>query len=276
MKRSKIVIGVFIAFVLIVLTIVLLACTVFIVRDISVKSEVNSQLLDSDAIIESSGLSKGHSIVSINKSKVKANIEKDNPYVEVLNVVRVFPSKIVIEVTVRTGIMTVLSTDGGSAAVIDSSMKILDVIPSTDQDKSGVTSVEGLTYNVPFEGVLSTVGKPAEFSDPVCGEILRDIAESASANSDLSAASFATFFKKISFVKEEGGTIKVYIKTIKGVTFVLDNSLSTKIYDQLFICMFVYTSDEMDTDLSKGYITLVRTEDKIAYNWVETLPDVAN
>ena len=273
MKRSKIVIGIFIGLVLIVLTIILLACTVFIVRDIKVESDTSSPLLDFDAIIESSGLSKGKSIVSINKAKVTASIEKENPYVEVLNVVRVFPSKVIIKATVRTGIMTILSADGGSAAVIDSSMNVLKVIPSTDLENVGVTFVEGLTYNVPFEGVLSTVGKPIVFTDPACGAILKDIALSASDNSDISDDSFSTFFKRITFQKEEN-VEKVFIKTIKGVTFVLDTSLSTSIYEQLYLCMVFYSmEDDVEADLSKGYIVLVRKENTVAYKWVLSLPE---
>ena len=46
MNRSKLFIGIFIAVILIVITIVLLACTVFVVREVSVESDVSSYLLD--------------------------------------------------------------------------------------------------------------------------------------------------------------------------------------------------------------------------------------
>ena len=124
MKRSKVVMGIFIALVLVVLTIVLLAFTVFVVRDITVESEFTSRLIDENNIIEASGISKGDSIVSISKSKIKANIEKENPYVEVTSITRGFPSKVVINVTIRTGIMLVRSEDDGVAAIIDSEMKV--------------------------------------------------------------------------------------------------------------------------------------------------------
>ena len=48
MNRSKVVIGIFVALILIVITIVLLACTVFVVRDISVESDVSTYLVDAD------------------------------------------------------------------------------------------------------------------------------------------------------------------------------------------------------------------------------------
>ena len=76
MNRSKVVIGIFVALILIVITIVLLACTVFVVRDVSVESDVSSYLVDEDRIVESSGLVMGRSIISINKEKVKAAIER--------------------------------------------------------------------------------------------------------------------------------------------------------------------------------------------------------
>ena len=105
MNRSKVVIGIFVALILIVITIVLLACTVFVVRDISVESEYSSGLLDEDKIVESSGIETGRSIITLNKEKVITAIERANPYVEVTGIRRVFPSKVVISTTIRTGIM---------------------------------------------------------------------------------------------------------------------------------------------------------------------------
>ena len=270
MKRSKTVIAIFIVLILIVLAIVLLACTVFIVRDVTVEAEVSSHLINEERIIDSAGLGKGQSIISINKSKVKANIEKENPYVEVTNIIREFPSKIVIKATVRTGIMIVGSEDGISAAVVDSSMKVLNVISFVNRENTGVTIVDGLTFKAPEEGALSAVGTEIVFTNPSCGEILREIAVAAADPAlDLSGTSFLTFFKEIDFVTGEG--IKAYIRTNKGVTLVLDTSLSTTIYAQLYLCMYVFASDETEVDRTKGYILFEKKDGILAYRWVETL-----
>ena len=112
MKRANVLIIIFIAVVLLVLTAVLLACTVFIVRHVEVESEVSSSILDEQAIIDASEIEKGKSIIAVNKEKVKASIEKENPYVEVNFIERVFPNTILIKVTVRSAIMSMLSEDG--------------------------------------------------------------------------------------------------------------------------------------------------------------------
>ena len=269
MRRSKVVIGIFVALVLIVLTIVLLACTVFVVRDISVESKLSSRLIDEGNIIESSDISKGESIISINKEKIKANIEKSNPYVEVTNITREFPSKVIIEVTIRTGIMLVRSEDEVSAAVIDSEMKVLNVVSLVDQADLGVTTVKGLTFKIPEGGVLAAVGATAEFTNASCGLMLRDIATAAADPSlDLSGTSFLTFFKEISFAAGEG--IKAYIKTNKGVTLVLDSTLKSTVFEQLYKCMAVFAWDKQ-ADLTRGYITLNSDQGEIAFKWVESL-----
>ena len=266
MNRSKVVIGIFIALILIVITIVLLACTVFVVRDVSVESEYSSNLLNADRIIESSGIERGRSIISLNKEKIKTSIERENPYVEVKGIRRVFPSKVVISTTIRTGIMLVMSADAGSYALIDSSMKILNVVDASDNTVSNATVVKGLTFVMPDDGAFAAIGSQITFSDLSCGEVLSDIAALAS-DYELSGRRFFTFFKEISF--DTTGDIVVYIKTNKGVSLVFDKSLSSSVYDQLYYCLIYYSSKDVNVDYTKGYICF--DKDVNAYLWKETV-----
>ena len=268
MNRSKLAIGIFIALVLIVLTIVLLACTVFIIRHITVESDVTSSLIDSDRIVESSGLTKGKSIISINKTKVRANIEKENPYVKVVSVVRKFPNKVIINTTLRTGILLVPSNDGDSYAVMDSSAKILTVLASTEREKYEGTMVENLSFLLPEEGTAAAIGTSATFNDATGGELLQTIAEGAEDPSiEISGASFFTFFKKIVFDFQDGA--KAYILTNKGVTLVVDTSLSISVREQIYMCVYFFASEDVDVDLTQGYIVYDKTEN--AYQWSESL-----
>ena len=272
MKRSKTVIAIFVALILVVLTIILLAFTVFIVRDVEVEAAVSSHLIDVDKIVESSDLSRGDSIISINKSRVIANIEKENPYVEITNIVRDFPSKVIIYATVRTGIMTVPSEDGNIAAIIDSTAKVLNVVSAADAEKAGVTAVKGVCFKVPEDGALSLIGSTVSFTNESCGTMLKSIAAAAADPAlDIAGTGFRTFFKSIEFVAGEG--IKAYVKTNKGVTLVLDSTLSTTIYQQLYLCMYVYASEDTGVDRTRGYIVLDRDSEIIAYKWVESIED---
>lgn len=266
MNRSKIVIGIFVALILIVITIVLLACTVFVVRDISVESEYSSGLLDEDKIVESSGIEKGRSIVTLNKEKVIAAIERANPYVEVTGIRRVFPSKVVISTTIRTGIMLVKSADQSTYALIDSSLKVLNVADASTGTGASATVVKGLSFVMPDEGPHAAIGAVISFSDPACGEVLSDIAALAS-DYELGGRRFFTFFKEISFDTTDG--IVVYIKTNKGVSLVLDKSLTSSVYDQLYYCLIFYSSKDVNLDQDKGYILF--DKDVNAYCWKETV-----
>ncbi|GEM_PF-2647656 len=271
MKKSNVIIGIFIAIIFIVLTVVLLACAVFVVRNISVESAVASEIISEDDIISSSGLKIGKSIVSINKSKIISSVEKENPYVRVLDVVRKFPDKIVIKVTVRTAIMSILAEDSTCAVIADSSLKVLDVISLEEHLSSGATKIEGYTFSIPEEGVRSLKGTTLDYDSDPKGVLLRNIAQAAEDPSlDLSGASFLTFFKRISIRSEENSLLAL-IETNTGVTLVLDTSLSIGVYEQLYMCTFVYTSDQVEKDLTKGYIALDKNSSTIAYKWMEDL-----
>ena len=263
MNRSKLFIGIFIAFILIVITIVLLACTVFIVREVTVESDVSSNLLDEESIVESSGLTIGRSIISISKEKVKNSIEKDNPYVEVLNIVRIFPNKVIVKVTVRTGVMVIESSTHENVALIDTSMKVLKVVTAAEASSFDATIVKGVTFDIPEGGVDSLIGSRLTLNNAAYDAIFSEIAE-FTANYDLQGQSFSTLFKEITFTEKDTGTV-VLIRTNKNVTFVLDKSLASEIYYQMYKCMFLYVK----SDYSTGYIGFDRTNN--AYAWMESL-----
>jgi len=269
MRRSKIVIGVFVGLILIVLTIVLLACTVFIIRDVSVESAVLSPLLNEDDIISSSGLNRGRSIISIDKDKISANIEKANPYVKVERIERTFPSKVIVKVNLRTGIMCVLSDDGIYAAVIDSSAKILKVISALEIESLAITEIKGITVKLSELSPTEAVGSIAAFSDEDSGKMLQAIAEAVEdPNLPLSGTTFRTLFQEIRFDRYEEGKIRAYLKTNTGVSLVLDSALSSSEFAQLFSCMMRFENFESREELTKGYII---SYDDINWYWYESI-----
>ncbi len=271
MRKSNVLIAIFITLLCIVLAVVLLACTVFVVRHINVEGVVASDLIDEEAIKQSSGISIGKSIVTINKAEVKADIEKENPYVEVLDISRRFPNKIVIKVTIRTAIMKISASDGTCAAIVDSSMKVLDVISQEDFSLNGATNVVGVTFEMPENGAASLIGTKFDFSSDPKLALLSEIASSAEEPSlDLAGTSFLTFFKKIE-IRENEENLLALITTNTGVILVLDTSLSTSIYQQLYLCNYVYTSTETPKDLTKGYIALDKSSSVVAYKWMESI-----
>ena len=267
MNRSKLFIGIFVFFILIVITIVLLACTVFVVRSVSVESDVSSDKIDEAQIIESSGLTIGRSIIAISKDKVITSIEKANPYVEVISVSRVFPNKIVVKVALRAGVMLLASSTGEDYVLVDSSLKVLNAANSIDALNINATLVSGISFVTPESGVESLIGSKLTLNHPSCADIIADIAKCADYY-NIRGQSFSTLFKVITFLSDESGFI-VHIRTNKGVTFVLDKSLSLDVYDQLAVCLNYYTNQEVNIDRTSGYIHFNST--KNAFDWADTL-----
>ena len=268
MNRSKLFIGIFIAFILIVITIVLLACTVFVVRSVSVESEVASDVINEDKIIESSGISLGRSIISISKEKALTSIEKANPYVEVLSITRVFPNKIIIKATERRGVMLVSSLTGEEYALVDSSLKVLNVAASAESLSTTATVVSGVYFNAPESGVETLIGSKLILDKTICADIIAEIADCA-AFYNFRAERFSAIFKQITFIEQEG-VITVFVRTVKGVTFVLDKSLTSDVYDQLAVCLNYYTTDqEVNIDYTRGYIYFNR--EKNGFEWAEAI-----
>lgn len=267
MKRPKVVIGIFVGLILIVLVIVLFACAVFVIRHVEVELEVSSHLLNEESILQSSGLSVGSSIITIDKEEIKERIEKENPYVEVTKISREYPNKVIIRVTVRTGILLVRSEgEGNSAAIIDAKMQVLDVIPYTESMKAEVTPIEGLRFKLPEEGPLAAIGVAAAFDNPLYGEVLAQITAAAEAQS-ISGKSFIAFIESISFTTEDS-VCKVYVKTKKGVTLVLNTAMESAMKDQLGNCIYCMYEEKMTVDVTKGYIFWDSTH---GLHWAESL-----
>ena len=267
MNRSKLFIGIFIAFILIVITIVLLACTVFVVREVVIEKDVNSPLLDDEKIIASSGLTIGKSIITVSKDKVKESIEKENPYVEVLDITRSFPNKVIVNVTLRTGVMLITSADGEYKALVDSSLKVLNVFSAYETLSVDATMITGVDFIIPEAGVESLVGSVLSLSDPSYTSIFTQFADFTE-EFDLQGQSFTALFKEISFRNTENATI-VFIRMNEGVSLVLDTSLNTSINYQLYLCMYYFTSKKVTIDRTRGYIAFDRT--KNSYHWLESL-----
>ena len=268
MKRTNVLIIIFITVVLLILTVVLLACTVFIVRHVEVESEVTSPIVDEQSIIDSSGIEKGKSIIAVNKEKVETAVEKENPYIEVNFIERVFPNTILIKVSVRTAILSMSSADGENVAILDSDLKVLEMRSADAEGEFSVTSVKGATFTSPEEGASALVGTYLDREENAVYTLLYDIANaSADPNVDYAGRSFSTFFKEIEIMSHNKG-LYAYLLTNTGVRLVIDTGLSIDVYRQLSLCMFVYNSEETDADKTYGYI---RNSDSVAYKWYPSL-----
>ncbi|MBQ7652902.1 MAG: FtsQ-type POTRA domain-containing protein [Clostridia bacterium] len=212
---------VFIAIIAVIVVFVILNMTVFTVKDVTVLNKVESQSIDKDAIITDSGIDTGDNIFLLSESKISSAIERNNPYVEVLSVERSFPNKVVIHVSMRTPLMSVHIQNSNLYALIDASLKILEIVDDHAALYEASTKVNGIEITDPI------VGGVLYQSNDVNGR-LADIAYVAE-KERLEGSAFLNFFESVAFSGENGSVI--YIKIRSGVTICLNgvNDTQTKL-----------------------------------------------
>ena len=135
----------FFAVLTLIVVVIVLNITLFTVSDISVYNKVVSELIVDDDIIEASDIAIGSNIFALSERKAIKNIELANPYVRVTSIERRFPGKVVIHVTVRTPVMTVKVSDSEDYALLDSNLKILDIVDAYSKLYRASTKVIGIS-----------------------------------------------------------------------------------------------------------------------------------
>lgn len=116
---------------LVIITIVILCFTLFTVQTINIDWRTSlTQQYDEEQIIASSGIKKGKNIFFIKKQPIINNIEKNNPYIGVVNIETSFPSTLTIHVRERQGMFAV--KNGQEYFILDDSLKVLDNSDTSD------------------------------------------------------------------------------------------------------------------------------------------------
>ena len=124
----------------IVLTAVIFCFTLFTVKDIKLdyRTELNHPYAQTE-VIEKSGIGKGSCVFFLKKDKFKENIEKNFPYLEVINIETVIPSHIIIHLAEREEFYAVIHE--GNTLICDDEFKILRVESGTDYDSTSLNSI---------------------------------------------------------------------------------------------------------------------------------------
>lgn len=249
---------VFVAIVLLIIVIVLLNMTLFTVNSITVLNEVESQLIDEQSIITNSNIRIGSNIFLLSEKKSREQIEITHPYLEVKNIERVFPNKVVIHVSVRIPLMAIKIRDAELYAVIDSSLKILQIIDANNSIYHTCTKVTGLEVGNPVVGNFLDVSNSYNSKLSVISNVAN--------NESLNGIAFLNFFEKIDFNTDND---IVNIKLRSGVTICLKDSND---YEEKFrYALEAYRLyGEQSAKRTYGYIYHDKTEK--AWVWQETYP----
>ena len=87
-----------------ILILVILNFTLFALRDVEIDFKIQSTIFSNEAqenIANNSAISRGTSVFALNKTYIKEQLERDNPYLKVINIETVFPNKIIVHCAER-------------------------------------------------------------------------------------------------------------------------------------------------------------------------------
>lgn len=123
---------------------VILSFTLFSLRTIELDYRTNKTYITAtdEEIIESGEIKMGGSVFFCNKNKYIEKIESKNPYIKVINIETVFPSKFVIHVAERQEIFAIEHND--QFYITDDEFKVLKITDSYISDQTNAILLEGL------------------------------------------------------------------------------------------------------------------------------------
>ena len=197
-------------------------------------TEESMQRITNDSVIE-----KGVSIFGINKKKIASTLEKNNPYLKIINIETVFPNKIVIHCAEREETYAVKTST--NYFVCDAEFKVLNITPMYYNEQSYAILFKGLeNYIMNINRV--NVGDFLQFlSDE---KILKNVGTS------LLKANKSVAMQK-SLIREIEFTSNIYYYTAQNQPYLIItdyNGFKTNIYaietllPEKFECMFASLS----------------------------------
>ena len=121
---------------------ILLSFTAFSLRSIEIdyRTSHSNIVATNNEIIENSGITKGGSVFFKNKQKYSKQIEEKYPYVKVINIETVFPSKFVIHIAERQEIYAVKQNE--YYYLCDNEFKVLKITDSFSPNQSNALLLE--------------------------------------------------------------------------------------------------------------------------------------
>lgn len=204
----------------VVVTAVIFCFTLFTVKDIKIDFRTETAISYSDEeIVEKSGIKTGKCVFFLKKNQFEANIEKNFPYLEVINIETIIPSHIVIHVAERQEFYAIMHND--KIIYCDDEFKILKVENGTNYDSTASNAILIPSGQLNITNEKIEAGEFLEFKQ----NGLKDLYNSMLVNSR-TRADMLSMFKEISVaeyvekeVVKDGKTIeKQWQTTIKITT----------------------------------------------------------
>lgn len=241
---------------------VIFAFTLFSLKKVSVdfRTSITNISATEDEIIESANFKYGSSVFFHGKNGYISNIEKSYPYIKVINIETVFPSKFIIHVAEREEIFAV--KNGENYYITDDEFKILrienDFIPSSSNAMliEGV-SINSNTYNI---GDFLNITGYYEIYDALYENNLPN----GECNNIIEKITFSTVYDAV--LKKNINTVS--LKLFNGMTFEIlncDYGLSAKIkmFKNVFSSFPEFIGKTIKVDSEEGEKYIILTEENL-------------
>ena len=120
----------------VVILIIIFSFTVFFFFLVEIEYKTSSKYIENtnEEIIESGKFKYKHTVLIHNKNSYKYNIEEFNPYIKVVNIETVFPSKFVVHIAERQEIYAI--EDDEKFYICDEEMRVLRIVKNFESDTS--------------------------------------------------------------------------------------------------------------------------------------------
>lgn len=228
------------------LVLLILGLTVFTLKTVEVDFKSETQFFSDEriqTIQDNDAIKKGSSIFGVSKKEIKNTLEKDYPYIKVINIETVFPNKIVIHCAEREETYAI-KIDETLYFICDAEFKVLSVEKEYyDGQAILFTGLENLIMN----SNRANTGDFLEFSSEE--EVLKNIGTS------LLQANKTVAYQKSLIKSIELKSGKYYYTGLNQPYFVIkdQNDFQTNIY-------------AVDTTLSEKFQCMFATLGYVVYN----------
>lgn len=122
---------------------VILSFTLFRVHSVKLEFQNETDIFASeeskDKVIKSSGISYSTPIFGVNKTQMVQNLEKENPYIKVVNIETVFPNRLVVHCAQREETFAIKIGEM-LYYIVDDELKILDIKRQSDYISSNINA----------------------------------------------------------------------------------------------------------------------------------------
>lgn len=133
--KKKVIIA-FSALVAVIGLLLILTYTLFALREVEIDYRTSHANISASAtdeqIIESGEIDLGGTVLFRNKKKIEQRIENAHPYIDVINIETVFPSKFVIHIKERTKVYAIAGE--GEYYYCDENLRVLEIVQTLSQD----------------------------------------------------------------------------------------------------------------------------------------------